>query len=172
MDLDTIPLKPPAEGQQRLVAAPGILTIRKTDEDGTVRELTILVAPPTTADQFAMKRWVHQHAKPASAVGHLDSEDLKKLTPEDKLIVLREFAKEKAARTLTVADAMNAASTPSGVAMMIWLSARRFDSALTYPKIAEWIDDANVTEVLTDFDAVVGVLTKDGGVDPKPHGSV
>jgi hypothetical protein len=158
---------------EKVTAAPGPLKLG---------ERTYLVLPPTPADMLSLRKYLRgRHRKErATAAGDalpgLRSEELAGLTPEDRLAVLREFARTKATdtggkSTMTEDEAFDLLQDPDGASYMIWLSARRHQT-VTLEEIRAAITDDNVDQILEDFDEASGAEDPEtGDIDPKAPGS-
>ena len=148
----------------QIVSAPGPLTLTLGD-----RTETFLVRPPTPADLLSVQRWVRANVRPgATEPQGISSDELAGLAPEDRLIVLREYATAKAGRReLTQSEMLEGLQSPAGCSYMIWLSARPQHPNLRLEEVRSFISDANVDQVLADFDDAAGIEND----DPKAAGS-
>lgn len=156
----------PKKRTQELVSAPAPLAIK--GPDGTDR--TFLVVPPSKKDSLTTYRWAVQHLKEAKPAG-LSSEELKGLCPEDRAVLLKEYARAaKGKRAVTEQDIQDAMLTPEGLAFMVWVAAKKQDPALKLQDVQALVTEGNCDQVFADFADATGI-DEEGEVDPKAPGS-
>lgn len=154
-------IKPVSPSQAAVAGSPGVLVI---ETDGGPH--TFLVGKPSTNDLIAMQRWIHAHPLKELPGRGLSSDELAGLKPEEKLILLREYAKAKGQRREpTEGEVLDLVFSPGGVAMQVWLAARKHDRSLKREAIAELITEENYEQVSADLDAALGA--EEGASDPK-----
>lgn len=136
----------------------------------TVGGRTFVVRKPSARDLVLMQKWLM--SQPLKHQGGLTEDDLKNLSPEHQMMLIREFAKvSKTRRAPTEAEAMEMVLSPAGVAMQLWLAARWDQPGLTQEEIRKLITEDNVTDVIVDLDEAVRADPTGGeSDDPKAPG--
>src|SRR4029453_15880725 len=118
----------PLANQSAVAGAPGVLIVR--DKDG--KEHTFLVSKPSARDHITMHKWLMSQPIPGDVTPQgINSAELVGLKPEEKRILLREYAKVKTQRREpTESEALQIASSTAGVVMQVWLAVRRHDRSI------------------------------------------
>lgn len=154
--------------QAAVAGAPGVLEL--VDAAGTPH--TLLVTRPSAADLITMRKWVLAQPLPDQGQAQgLTSEELEGLKPEERALLIREYARAKGTRREpTESEAVLAVFSPAGVAMQLWLAARRNHPELKKGDVAALVTEANYEQVLDDLDRALGA--SEDPADPKaPAGS-
>lgn len=154
----------------KATAAPGILSLGG-------REL--FVRPPTAADLITLRKWARKvwadqiKAGGSRGPAPISPELFKDLTDAERLAVLQAMGEKLAAgREITESEALDIVTTPAGVALMVYLSARPFHADLTIEWVKAQITDENVLFVHEDWEEQVAAEDQDTGApDLKPAGS-
>jgi len=142
--------------QAAVAGTPGVLVIG---------ERTLLVQKPSANDLLLMQRWVLSQPTVGETQGLCDA-DLNGLSPERQLLLIREFAKAKnGKRTPTDAEIMQLTYSPAGVALQLWLAARKNHPDFTREKAAALVTADNADQVAIGLDAACDA--EDGTSDPK-----
>lgn len=152
--------------QSAVAGAPGVLVVK----DAAGQEHTLLVNKPSATDLILMRKWVLAQPLPEGGAGQgLTSEELGGLKPEERVLLIREYARAKGTRREpTEGEATQLVYSAPGVAMQVWLAARRHHPGLTKEAVAKLVTEANWEQVISDLDAAVGA--DEDPDDPKAPG--
>lgn len=149
-----------SNAQSAVVGGGGLLTIAGR---------TFVVHKPSAQDEILMQKWLL--AQPLKSSG-INTEELAGLSEKEKLIVLREVAKNvRTKRSPSEADLVELLYSPGGVAMQIWLAARHDDPTLKFEDVKGLVTEANAIDLSVALDEAVKGIGEDNA-DPKaPAGS-
>ncbi len=155
-----------ATRNQKVAASPGVLTLGP---------LTLLVIAPTGADTMALRKWARarwkERLKSLPVPVGITTAELEGLSPEDRMTVLKSYGQHKAAnpeRQITADEAFDILTTPDGMALMIYLSARHHTPDVTYEAVRAQITDENVDAVQEAFNEQTAPEDPETG-DPDPN---
>jgi len=154
--------------QAAVAGAPGVLDVVAADG----KTHTFLVARPSASDLITMRKWVLSQPLPDAGQGQgLTSADLEGLKPEERARLIREYARAQGQRREpTESEAVQIVFSPAGVAMQLWLAARRNHPELKKGDVAELVTEGNYEQVLDALDRALDA--SEDPTDPKaPAGS-
>lgn len=147
--------------QHDVIGAPAPLRV-----DGPDGPRDFLVNKPSPVDLATMQKWVL--AQPLSEPSQgLTSDEMAGLKPEDRVLLVREYAKVKSTRRApNEIEVIQLITSAAGVAMQLWLAARRNHPGLSLDDVRKLVTDSNAIQVSVDMDAA---LEPDDGEpdDPK-----
>jgi hypothetical protein len=154
--------------QAAVAGAPGVLDIQ--DADGKTH--TFLVSRPSASDLIVMRKWILAQSLPDQGQAQgLTSAELEGLKPEERALLIREYARAKGSRREpTENEAVLIVFSPAGVAMQVWLAARRHQPGLKKEEVGALVTESNYEQVINDLDRAIGAAEDPD--DPKaPAGS-
>lgn len=144
------------ENQSAVAGSPGVLEVGGR---------TLLVCKPSPRDLLVMQKWLLSRPVEDEDKG-LTSAEMAGLSPEDKLLLIREYAKAKRGkRSPTEGEVINSIYSVEGVVMQLWLACRKHQPGIQKADIEPLVTAENYDDVLTSLDA--SLLAAEDTPDPK-----
>jgi hypothetical protein len=152
----------PSKSQASVAGTPGLLEIPGD------QPRTLLVTKPSANDLIIVRRWVLSQQLPEQARG-LSSAELAGLTPEDRMVLIKEYAKAKAGgrREPTEAESLELLCSREGVVLMVWLAARKHQP-ITREEVSAFVTAENCEEIMALLDKAIDA--NEEPTDPKAPG--